>query len=169
MKYWVGLLRDWALAGIVVVSAFVVFQYATAPDPLSEGPAPTFALPDLQGGEVDLASFGDQTVVLNFWFSDCGPCRAEIPELSAWSAANPDVPIIGVSTDQLEPNIVLTRARQLGITYRVAHDRSTQVARQYGVSLFPTTIVVREGQVRGVRMGGIDAAGLDALVAASRR
>jgi thiol-disulfide isomerase/thioredoxin len=30
-------------------------------------------------------------MVLNLWFTGCGPCRAEMPELSQWKTEMPDV------------------------------------------------------------------------------
>lgn len=167
MKYWMGLARDWGISLVIVFVAFALYQFATAPAPLSEGPAPEFVLPDLHGGEIELADFGESTVVLNFWFTDCGPCRHEIPELAAWSADHPDVPLIGVSTDQLPAEQLRTRAKQLGVTYPVAHDAYGRVARAYNVGLFPTTIVVSKGEIRTVQMGAIDRTMLDELVHAA--
>lgn len=163
-NYWVGLLRDWGLAAAIVLGGFLVWSWIATPIPRTEGPAPTFVLPDPNGGEIDLAGFGDRTVVLNFWFSDCGPCRAEIPELAAWSAAHPDTPLIGVSTDQMDAAMLRTRAKHLGVTYPVAHDRYLRVASQYGVGVFPTTVVVRDGEIHAVRVGSLDREGLDELV-----
>ncbi len=169
MKYWLGLARDWGISLLIVMVAFGLYQFMTMPAPLAEGPAPAFVLPDLDGGEIELADFGEQTVVLNFWFTDCGPCRHEIPELSAWSAAHPEVPLIGVSTDQLPGEQVRTRAKQLGVVYPVAHDAYGRVARDYNVGVFPTTVVVSNGEIRNVQMGAIDGSMLDEMVAAAQR
>ena len=167
MKYWLGLARDWGISLVIVLIAFGLYNWMTMPAPLTEGPAPAFVLPDLNGGEIELADFGEQTVVLNFWFTDCGPCRHEIPELSAWATEHPEVPLIGVSTDQLPPQQVRTRAKQLGVTYPVAHDAYGRVARQYNVGVFPTTVVVSGGEIRTVQMGAIDRTMLNELVAAA--
>ena len=164
-RYWLTLFRDWALAGIVVIAAFATFQWVFNPPPLSHGPAPVFVLPNLDGGEVRLADYDGQTVVLNFWFSDCGPCRQEIPELSKWSEAHPDVPLIGVSTDRLEPAQVRTRAAQLGVNYLVAHDAYARVARDYSINVYPTTVIVKDGEIRAVRVGSVNRTTLDTLVA----
>ncbi|MCA9573597.1 MAG: hypothetical protein KC656_37435, partial [Myxococcales bacterium] len=56
-------------------------------------------------------------------------------------------------------------SKKLGITYPVLHDATAQVAGKYGVSLFPTTIVVHHGEIAHVRMGEVTKRSLEAMVA----
>jgi thiol-disulfide isomerase/thioredoxin len=62
-----------------------------------------FTLKDMNGVDVQLASFKGKPIVLNFWATWCGPCRAEIPSLvelqTKYSADGADVVILGVSVD----------------------------------------------------------------------
>ena len=45
-------------------------------------PAPLhFTLKDMDGDDVKLASFKGKIILLNFWATWCGPCKAEIPSL----------------------------------------------------------------------------------------
>ena len=64
--------------------------------------APDFAVELIDGGEFDLADhFEDDNrpLVLNLWASWCPPCREEIPDLSAFALANPEIAVLGVAVE----------------------------------------------------------------------
>jgi len=159
-----GLARDWILAIAVVLALWFLWMQFLAPQPKSSGPAPDFALADLSGEEVRLSELED-VVVLNFWFTSCPPCRHEIPELSAFHTAHPDVPIFGVSIDRMPTPKLAAISKKLGINYPVLHDANSKVAAEYGVSLFPTTVVIHDGKIATVRMGEVNRRSLEAMVA----
>lgn len=158
------LARDWGMALGVVVVVFVLWSIFTAPRTPS-GSAPDFTLTDLQGDLVTLSEVQSELVVLNFWFTTCPPCRAEIPELSAFAAAHPDVALYGVSTDLGMPRARLRReSENLGIEYPVVHDLHGDVAARYGVNVFPTTVVLRDMEVVTARVGAVDRATLESML-----
>lgn len=167
----VGLLRDWGIALAVVLVVFAGYNLFFGAKPPALGPAPDFTLPDLEGQQVTLSMVDAQAelVVLNFWFTTCPPCRAEIPELSAFAKDNPDIPLYGVSTDLGMPTARLkAESARLGVAYPVLHDHRADVARQYGIDTFPTTLVIRDGEIVQAKVGRLDRATLDQMVAASR-
>src|SRR5215218_8480039 len=64
-------------------------------------PAPLqFTMKDMNGIDVKLASFKGKVILLNFWATWCGPCRAEIPALVDLQQQYPDqLVVLGVSID----------------------------------------------------------------------
>lgn len=61
-----------------------------------------FTLKDMDGKEVSLASFKDQgkVVLLNFWATWCGPCKAEIPGfVELQNKYKNDLIVVGYSVD----------------------------------------------------------------------
>src|SRR5437762_8326244 len=64
-------------------------------------PAPAFTAVDLDGRTVSTDSFRGKVVILNFWATWCGPCRAEIPDLVALQDRYRDtLQVIGISQDE---------------------------------------------------------------------
>ncbi len=70
---------------------------------MKEGnPAPEFSFPDAKGKMHSLKEFKGKVLVIDFWASWCGPCRAEIPYLKQYYEEfknNKDVAFLSVSID----------------------------------------------------------------------
>ena len=111
--------------------------------------APAFQLNDLNGKPVSLAEARGKIVLLNFWATWCGPCRAEIPDLVDLQKRYADkFEIIALATDEDDPDEVRRFVLQSGINYRVAMS-SDAVRRDYGgIAALPTSFVIdREGRI----------------------
>lgn len=169
-KLFLGMVWDWGLALVLVVVLMGISNYVIRPMnlPPKGEPAPDFTLPDLQGASWTLSEHtGDQPVVLNFWATWCGPCRAEIPEFNRFAQSHPDVEVVGISVDR---NMGVKRldaaARRLGIDYLVLHDALDEVAGpSYGVSSLPTTVVLHpDGSIKTIKVGAVDGARLERMV-----
>jgi thiol-disulfide isomerase/thioredoxin len=59
-----------------------------------------YTLKDMNGADVNLASFKGKVVLINFWATWCGPCRAEIPSLvELQDTYRDELVVLGVSID----------------------------------------------------------------------
>jgi thiol-disulfide isomerase/thioredoxin len=67
-----------------------------------------FVLKDAKGVEVNLATFKGSPLIVNFWATYCGPCKAEIPILNDLVAEHraQHLAVIGISYDDAPPDIV---------------------------------------------------------------
>jgi thiol-disulfide isomerase/thioredoxin len=111
------------------------------------------------GTELSLADYAGEVVVLNFWASWCGPCRAEQPELNAAATAMADLPVafLGVNIDDTVPN-AQAHEREFEIPYPSVFDPAAAYASEFGgvgPRSIPTTILIdAEGRV-AARLFGI--------------
>jgi len=64
-------------------------------------PAPlNFTIKDMNDVDVKLASFKGKVILLNFWATWCGPCKAEIPGFVELQKQYPnDLVVLGISVD----------------------------------------------------------------------
>lgn len=117
--------------------------------------APDFLLEGLDGGDVQLSKFRGQPVVINFWATWCYPCRQEMPNLvKAYNQyRGQGLVIIGVNLQEGK-SIIEPFARDFGIAYPIAIDRTGSVGDEYRVLGLPTTYFLdREGVVKSVFTG----------------
>jgi len=121
-------------------------------------PAPNFALPDVRDTSVirQLADYRGQAVVINWYASWCGPCKAEIPDfLKAQEALGEQVVFLGVN--YLEPrDRALGILEELGADYPAVLDSRGAVAEHYRVPGMPSTFFVdKDGILRAMKAGRV--------------
>jgi thiol-disulfide isomerase/thioredoxin len=105
--------------------------------------APTFQLRDLEGKPVSLADARGKIVLLNFWATWCGPCRAEIPDLVDLQKRYADkLEIIALVTEEDDADEVRRFVLHSGINYRVAMAPDDVVRDYGGVAALPTSFVI---------------------------
>ncbi len=137
------------------------------PAPAIGHPAPAFSLPTLTGEALALAGLRGQPVVLNFWASWCGPCRAEMPELQRLHRrlGEAGVAVVGVNQGET-PETAAAFMQALNLSFPVALDQRTGVSQQYLVNSLPTTFFIdRDGVIRNTFIGPMS----DAVLAQNLR
>lgn len=123
---------------------------------------------DFDGNDVDENLFSKNAVtVMNFWFTGCKPCVAELSKLNELNDAIKSMggEVVGVNTDTFDgKEATIKEAKKIlesqGAKYRnFALDASSDAGKYASeIMAFPTTILVdRKGNIVGEPMvGGID-------------
>lgn len=149
---WIGLTR---------VQASAINPSGRPPSPELGYRAPDFSLETLDGETVRLSDYAGKPVLINFWATWCGPCRAEIPSLESASRQFENrAVILGVNVQE-SPTLVAPFVAELDMTYPVALDANASVALVYRVRAFPTSFFVdAHGVIVQIEAGAIG----DALI-----
>ena len=178
------------LVGLLLASAFaflfISVRHAGIADESAPGllaasdvrPAPLFTIANAATGAP--FSLEDQRktgpVVLDFWATWCGPCRAELPHLERLSQKYQGrIAFYGINSDD-PPQTIALFAQKNYLTFPMLSDTSHQVASLYGASAIPLVIVIdSQGNVRAVSDGYSDTVEadltrtLDALLASDKK
>ena len=163
-NFFFSMMKDWGAAIVIVLLGYAMYSTFIAPKAPALGPAADFILADGNGQSVQLSKLEAETIVVNFWFINCPPCRREIPELAAFAKANPDIPLYGINTDPVPTKKVKDWSDRNGLDYHLLHDMKGEAARAYDVSVFPTTLVIQDGNIVASKIGELDQATLQQMV-----
>jgi thiol-disulfide isomerase/thioredoxin len=113
-------------------------------------PSPAWELQDVDGKTVQSADFKGKVVILDFWATWCGPCKAEIPSLIALQDkyGKDGLAVVGISVDTDGAAVVKKFAGRLGINYPVVL-ADQKITRAFGgIEVIPATFIVdREGRI----------------------
>ncbi|MBL7559031.1 TlpA family protein disulfide reductase [Olleya sp. YSTF-M6] len=100
-----------------------------------------FITTDLNGNTFKLSDLKGQVVVLNFWFTKCGPCISEMPELNNLTEnfKNKKVKFLAITFNSKE--IVKQFLKDTAFDYTITPN-ANDVITMYGVQSYPTSIVI---------------------------
>jgi len=113
-----------------------------------------FKTSDINGDKYDFRKITGKIIVLNFWFINCPPCKAEIPELNNLVDQykdNDDIIFIAIALDgKNELKDFLTKTP---FNYKII-DNARYIAQKYGVKSYPTHVVIdKSGTIKFSTLG----------------
>jgi len=128
--------------------------------------APDFELVDMDGKKVKLSDLKGKTVILDFWATWCGPCRASFPamqQLVDYYKPDPNVVFLfidtfegktgGTTIDKMQAGAKKTMAEK-NYSFLVLLDLDDEVAKKYKVASIPSKFVIdKNGMIRYKALG----------------
>jgi len=139
--------------GVALAALLAVAGSVSAATQLRGAEAPDFVLKSLSGENLRLSEYRGEVVMLSFWATWCGDCRAQLSELAIMRDRYQDagVELLAVSLDQ---NARQASEVMAGASYPVLHDAAGEVGRLYDVTKMPVMVLIdRGGVVREVYEG----------------
>ena len=116
-----------------------------------------FTLKDMHGVDVHLESFKGKVILLNFWATWCGPCRAEIPSLvELQEQYKDDLVVLGLSVDDTAEKL-LPYAAEFKMNYPVLVGNGREDVQEAFGPLFgiPVSVIIGRDGVIAKKHSGI--------------
>lgn len=132
---------------------------------------PDFELTTLTGEILTLSELKGKKVILNFWASWCGPCKAEMPHMQNYyekykDEANVEIVAVNMTTQERRGIEGIEQfVEEYGLTFPIPLDESGEVIDAYRVMTIPTTYMIgTDGTIANRMIGPMDEKTMQNLV-----
>lgn len=116
--------------------------------------APEFTLPT-NDKDIQLSSYKNQVVYVDFWASWCTPCKQSFPWMNEMQTRYKDrgFKIIAVNLDDSR-SAADTFLSVVDANFTIAYDPQGKIAQRYGLTVMPTSYLInRKGDIHFVHKG----------------
>ncbi len=157
-----GAMNPFAPAPPAPVATKVAVVRANLPDAPGDksagrigAPAPNFEWVAPDGSVHRLSDLRGKVVVMNWWATWCGPCRAEMPALQRVASSERDVVFLELDLQE-DQDQVANFMERLELRDLVAIiDPNGETARRYGIAALPDTYFIGpDSVIRHLEIGG---------------
>jgi len=145
------------MSGVCMTDAWAQFDKARWPASL---PTPPIETTDLQGKTWRTSELVGKVVVLNFWATWCAPCQEELPTLQTLHEISDNQTVVLTINVRESAARAARYLQSTGMTFPVISDAKGELAKRWGVTVYPTTVLIApNGQARWRVMGDVDWSG----------
>jgi len=102
-----------------------------------------FIVTDLKGKTIKLSELKGKVVVLNFWFTKCGPCVVEMPKLNELVKDYKNTNVVFLAITFNKKGVVENFLDETVFNYTIAAN-ANDVITMYGVQSYPTSIIINK-------------------------
>ena len=129
-------------------------------------PAPDVELRTSEGKQFRLSDLRGRVVLLNFWATWCGPCRAEIPAFNQMQREHSGrgLEVVGILSGDT-PEAFKEFQKEMKQDYTVLFDEANTGAKFGNGPGLPVTVIIdRQGRIRKKMIGGNEREAFEAVV-----
>ncbi len=149
-------MRQWIIVALLVAAlgaaGYALVHFSPDSTPVGVGSTvPDFDVVNVRTGDTLSLhdEYGGSVTLINIWATWCVPCRVEMPAMQAVydSLRGSGFRIAAVSIDQTSPTGVMEFADDLGLTFDILQDRTTEIQQSYRTTGVPESFLVNRNGI----------------------